>query len=406
MHAKLSRQYAIVTFGMALVIAYGSLYPFHFSSPPTGPGPVQALLATWAKKPGRGDFLSNVLLYTPLGFFGAFTFTGRMRPVTRLLATILLGATLSISMELAQYYDVGRDTEATDVYANVLGAAVGALAGLVFGGPRDWGLMSAIAGNRIPALLVLAWAAYRLYPFVPTIDLHKYWNTLKPFVFAPHVSGYDLCRHTAIWLTIFTLLSKLVADRRGLLIPIFAGLVLFSKIIIVSATLSVAEVGGAFIAYCICIILYRSGRAYVVVVLLLFGAAVIAQRLEPFQFTTYPVPFGWVPFRSFMQGSIDVDVLSFLEKFFLYGSLIWLLVEAGISHRFSTLSVGGTLLITSVAETYLPHRSAEITDALMALAIGGIFAVIGEHDPTTKRGNIEHGRNLVSTPAEQKQTGG
>ena len=102
----------------------------------------------------------------------------------------------------------------------------------------------------------------------------------------------------------------------------------------------------------------------------------IAQRLEPFQFTTYPVPFGWIPFRSFMHGSIDVDVLSFLEKFFLYGGLIWLLVEAGISHRSATVSVGGTLLATSIAETYLPHRSAEITDALMALAIGGIFALI------------------------------
>src|SRR5437773_11871536 len=136
MRAKLSRQYAIVTFGMALMIAYGSLYPFHFSWPPTGPGPVHALLATWANKPGRGDFLSNVLLYTPLGFFGALTFTDRMRPVTRLLNTILLGATLSTSMELTQYYDVGRDTQAVDVYANVLVTAVAALAAVIIGSAR------------------------------------------------------------------------------------------------------------------------------------------------------------------------------------------------------------------------------------------------------------------------------
>src|SRR5438874_2810124 len=124
MPARSSHQYAIVTLGMALVIAYGSLYPFDFSVPVAGPGPVHALLATWANKPGRGDFLSNVLLYTPLGFFGALTFTERVRPVMRLLNTILLGATLSISMELAQYY-VGRDTQAVDVYANVLGTTIG-----------------------------------------------------------------------------------------------------------------------------------------------------------------------------------------------------------------------------------------------------------------------------------------
>ena len=56
MRTKLSRNYAIVTFGIALVIAYGSLYPFDFSLPVAGPGPVQRLLSTWANKPGREIF--------------------------------------------------------------------------------------------------------------------------------------------------------------------------------------------------------------------------------------------------------------------------------------------------------------------------------------------------------------
>src|SRR5207302_5759902 len=59
---------AIVTAGLAVIIAYGSLYPFEFSLPTAGPGPVQALLRTWANTPGRGDFLANVLLYMPVGF--------------------------------------------------------------------------------------------------------------------------------------------------------------------------------------------------------------------------------------------------------------------------------------------------------------------------------------------------
>src|SRR5258707_1080227 len=101
-----------------------------------------------------------------------------------------------------------------------------------------------------------------------------------------------------------------------------------------------------------------------------------------------------------MQGSIDVDVLSFLEKFFLYGSLIWLLVEAGISHRSSTLSVGGTLLVTSIAETYLPHRSAEITDALMALLIAVIFALVTRGDAArVSGGSGSHRRGTVTAGA-------
>ena len=401
MRAKLSRQYAIVTLAMALVIAYGSLYPFDFSLPLAGPGPVQALLATWARKPGRGDFLANVLLYAPLGFFAALTVTDRLRPTSRFLVPILLGAILSISMELVQYYDVGRDTSAPDVYANVLGSALGALPGMIFGGFFHWPLMGEITANRIPVLLVLAWAAYRLYPFVPTIDLHKYWNALKPIILTPNFSGYDLFRHTAIWLTIFTLVSKIAATLRpSLLVPLFAAIVLSSKILIVSTTLSVAEVAGAVAAYLIWLAFHRRGRGYLAIVIVLFSATIVAQRLEPLQFTTHSVPFGWIPFRSFMQGSIDVDVLSFLEKFFLYGGLIWLLGEAGLSRRAAAGIVAATLLATSIAETYLPHRSAEITDALMAILIAVIFALVTRGDAArVSGGSGSHRRGTVTAGA-------
>ena len=67
-------------------------------------------------------------------------------------------------------------------------------------------------------------------------------------------------------------------------------------------------------------------------------------------------------------------------KFFLYGSLIWLLTQAGWRLRSAILSTALILFITSEAERFLPGRSAEITDALMALVIGSIFVLIGtEH---------------------------
>ena len=110
---------------------------------------------------------------------------------------------------------------------------------------------------------------------------------------------------------------------------------------------------------------------------MMFGATVIAQRLEPFQFTTHSVPFGWIPFRSFMQGSIEINVLAFLEKFFLYGGWIWLMMEAGMNRRLAAAIVAGILLATSIAEMWLPQRSAEITDPVMALCIATIFALLG-----------------------------
>jgi multisubunit Na+/H+ antiporter MnhB subunit len=68
--------------------------------------------------------------------------------------------------------------------------------------------------------------------------------------------------------------------------------------------------------------------------------------------------------------------MSFLEKAFLYGALIWLLGKSGLGTRVSTILVAILLFATSWAETRLPGRSAEITDALMALLIGAVIVVL------------------------------
>ena len=41
--------------------------------------------STASNRPGRGDFLANILLYMPLGLFSAVALTERARPAYRLL---------------------------------------------------------------------------------------------------------------------------------------------------------------------------------------------------------------------------------------------------------------------------------------------------------------------------------
>ena len=77
-----------------------------------------------------------------------------------------------------------------------------------------------------------------------------------------------------------------------------------------------------------------------------------------------------------MAGSIAVDVMSFFEKSFLFGSLLYLFTQAGGRLRTAVMIVGGVLFATSWAETYLPGRSAEITDLIMALLLAGGFALV------------------------------
>ena len=79
-----------------------------------------------------------------------------------------------------------------------------------------------------------------------------------------------------------------------------------------------------------------------------------------------------------MAGSIAVNVISFCEKSFLYGSLLYLFTEASGRLRTAVLVVGGALFVTSWLETYLPGRSAEITDPVMVLLLAGAFTLL--HD--------------------------
>jgi VanZ family protein len=376
---RLNKGFLIAAAIIVAVIIYGSLYPFTFYRPVGGLGPLQHLVQSWAETPGRGDLVANIFLYLPLGFFGSLAVAGSGRTLPRILVVTLAGGLLSTTMELAQYYIAERVSAADDVYANLIGTLLGAIAGNFAGRDFLWLPFRDIAANRVPCLLLMLWLAYRLYPYVPTIDLHKYWDALKPVVFHPRPTGYDLFRYTAIWLTVGSLIEAVGGLRRGwLLFPLFIAAVLAAKVVIIGKTLSSAEIAGAATALAAWLLLAVSfgARLRVAAIALLFSAYIIAERLEPFQFTAYGRAFGWTPFRSFLYGSVEVNITSFLEKAFLYGALIWLLEKSGLRTGVSTILVAIMLFAAGWAETYLPGRSAEVTDALMALLIGIIIAVV------------------------------
>ena len=66
---RFNRGFLIAAAIIVAVILYGSLYPFTFYEPEGGGGPLKHLLQSWAETPRRGDFVANIFLYLPLGFF-------------------------------------------------------------------------------------------------------------------------------------------------------------------------------------------------------------------------------------------------------------------------------------------------------------------------------------------------
>jgi VanZ family protein len=368
----------LITAAIVAVIVYGSLYPFQFRIPMSGIGPISTFLATWNERPGRGDFLANILLYLPLGFFFILGLERGSRFAGKLTTVALAGAMLSLSIELTQYYDAGRVTSATDLYANTLGTLLGGLVAVAFGTGFRLPFIGDVAARPVPTMLVLAWLSYRLYPYVPTIDLHKYWAALKPVVLRPSLSPYDLFRQTAIFLSLYALIEAVVRQRRSAFVGLlFAVGVMVARIMVVDGELRVAELAGASLALVIWLILLQlPTRVQMGTAGAVLCAYVVALRLEPFHFQATAHAFNWVPFLAFMQGSLTVGTLSFLEKFFLYGTTQYLLASSFGRRLPVAIFVAALLLATSWAETRLPGRSAEITDALMVIMIALIFALM------------------------------
>ncbi len=373
------KRFVVATAIVVAVIVYGSLYPFVFERPVDGIEPaLRALLASRAETPARSTVIANVLLYMPLGFCAILASRDRAGGAARIVLITLIGALLSVSIELAQFFDQGRVTDAPDVYANTIGTLLGAVVGRLTGGSIRWPLLSEITTARIPTLLLTAWIGYRLFPYVPAIDLHKYWEALKPVILHPTLSAYDLFRYTAMWLAIAALVEAIVGSRRiWFCFPLFAVAVLVGKVMVVDAVLNTAEIAGAASALVWRGLLGFSASVRTVVVALAFCGYVVAERLEPFRFLPVAGPFGWTPFWGFISGDPAIETLAFLQKFFLYGGAIWLLVNAGLRLAPATVLIATMLFATSQAERLLPGRSAEVTDAVMALIIGGIFALIG-----------------------------
>src|SRR5205823_12601 len=96
------------------------------------------LLASLAQMPSRGDILANLVLYLPVGFFWSRLLSRRATSV-QAASGAAVGAAISLGVEIAQVFDVGRVASLFDVALNTMSALAGAIFGsinLEAGGPR------------------------------------------------------------------------------------------------------------------------------------------------------------------------------------------------------------------------------------------------------------------------------
>ena len=168
----------------ALLILYGSLFPFQFAA--FGERGFAALLTSLRFQPtSRGDLVANLLLYMPFGLCLVLAWPAQWRRLTALIATVIVGTLLSLAVELLQVYAPARVSSLTDVIINAVGTLAGGLIALVY---LELGTTLRIPGvvsgrpDPVPLGVLLLWLAFRLAPFVPTIDWQKYKDAIKPLL--------------------------------------------------------------------------------------------------------------------------------------------------------------------------------------------------------------------------------
>jgi hypothetical protein len=149
------------------------------------------------------------------------------------------------------------------------------------------------------------------------------------------------------------------------------------RLFVIGGRATMAEIAGAILAVIVWAGLSRLDHR-VAIITASFAVLVVLQALDPFHFLAKPHAFGWYPFASFIDSARDNAVRSFFEKAFTYGMVVWLPVRAGVS--FSVALCVGTAMVLGLRflQVYLPGRSAEVTDAIMVVMLGGLMWLLRE----------------------------
>jgi hypothetical protein len=135
------------------------------------------------------------------------------------------------------------------------------------------------------------------------------------------------------------------------------------------------DVLGAAIGLLLWIVIRDRSRLPVGCVLM--GIAIVWRELGPFRFPGPAHEFSWVPFGASLEGDASRSAVVLLQKAFEYGSMVWLLRGVKLSYWKAGAVVASSLAAMEVAQCWMPGRSPEITDALLAVLMTVALRVLG-----------------------------
>ncbi|MCJ8322175.1 MAG: VanZ family protein, partial [Colwellia sp.] len=342
------------------LIAYGSLFPFHFYGEEFSQNYANLLSFQIS---GIGDVLGNILLFIPLGFLYALMHSTEQLLLTKnrysLWVTVFIFA---LSLQILQIGIPERDQNIVDVVLNLVGFLFG-YKGILLVNAKYFSIQPQL--KYLPIAIALTYVLSELSPFVPSIDFQVLKDSFKPLLILPSFSmASEVFSHVVIWLVVIRLLS-FQQDK----IPIKAvvGIWLFmlsAKVVIVFNVLALSDVIAPLIAIALVLkINLTNERA--TKVLLGFTVFVLGfSSLASFGAVNLSVETLF-PFQSYLNGQLYSGIQALLFKLFIFSAIIWLAIELRKNAKAIASLLAVYVLIIECLQLFMPSRVTDFGDVLL-----------------------------------------
>ncbi|MES2069208.1 MAG: VanZ family protein, partial [Pseudomonadota bacterium] len=372
------------SFAYALLILYGSLFPFNDWTYPQLP-----LYTFLSVRPSleRADLVQNVLVYAPLGLLLVLRLNRGMRFWSAVIVASVVGSLLSFTVESIQQFLPSRVASLSDLAMNFLGSFLGGVFA-IFMSPETltgkkllayrnlWLRAGALANVGIAVLAI--WVLSQTSPLVPSLDFAHMRHglaLLKHAFLYPESFSYAKLATYSLYLLGLGLLTVTIVrrDKPALLVFVaLVGFVLCCKVVIVNRQLALEALLGAVVALVLLLPLrYLSARLMAATGIMLILAGFTVFELAPVD-GGFSYPFNWIPFVGQMSSLSGLE--NILELLWPFMALAYFTRYSVPFFRHTEAAFFGGLAVLAIIfceewyQQFVPGRYGDITQVMLGFA--------------------------------------
>jgi VanZ family protein len=311
-----------------------------------------------------------------VGFFFVLDERDHRPAWRRCLNATLAGAALSLCMETAQYWVESRTPSLIDVLTNTISAAAGAILGVAFAHRARHAfdsLSETVLGHPSSALFLgILWCAALFTP--GDWGRSGAVNHLRALLAAPHLAPGHVLVSFSQWLGMGALAAAVIGRNRAPFLLLLAGLATPLRFFVPGQRPELYDFLGTAAAICVWYLPAFRRRLSTTTIAFLLAGGLFIEGLRPWHFSSQAGSFQWIPFLSMLDSPDWAPALLVLfRKVAFYGTAVWAVARAGLGVTGATVFIGLQLGLLEMAQMFLPGRTAETTDPLLAVVLGMIL---------------------------------